>query len=195
MNRPFGVLRALAVVALLSAGAIATQAHAAAGVTAVISAEVKGQSSGANGLVSPIGFDQIATLRLSAGSGAGKADQMFTSAGRSIAASGSEDLDLAGTLTNTQGGLLACAKVKAIWIRASAANTNSVVLGNAASNGFLGPFGGATMTIAIRPGAFALLTDVAGWTVTPATGDLLHIANSTSGSAVVYDVTVICSSV
>jgi hypothetical protein len=166
----------------------------AAGVNAVITAEVKGQSAGSNGLVQPLGFDQIATMRLVAGTGSGKADQMYSSASRSLSASGTEDLDLVGTLVNTQGGTLSCAKVKAIWVRAAAGNTNAVVLGNAGSNGFTGPFGGATHTIAVRPGGFVLLTDVAGWTVTPSTGDLLHVANSSSGTAVSYDVTVICAS-
>lgn len=83
-------------------------------------------------------------------------------------------------------------------ISAAAGNTNNVIVGGASSNGFVTWVGAATHTVTVRPGAtlalFAGAADAVGYTVTAATGDLLHVANSGSGTTVIYDVIVLgCS--
>jgi hypothetical protein len=112
---------------------------------------------------------------------------------RTIAASASENLDLTGVLTDAFGATVANAEVIAIYVKAAAANTNSVIIGNVA-NGFVGPLG-ATGTYTVLPGDFFLATSQAGWAVTAATGDLLKIANSAGGTSVTYDVVIIGRSV
>lgn len=127
-------------------------------------------------------------LNLTNGTGANQASKIFSDS-RVLAASASESLDLAGSLTSALGATLTFATVKAILIRAKATNTNNVVVGPAASNGFLGPFGDATDRVAIKPGGVLMVAAPAtGWTVTAGTGDLLSVANSSSGTEVGYDI-------
>lgn len=126
------------------------------------------------------------------GTGANQAKTVFTDI-RTLAASASENLDLAGGLVDAFGNTITFTKVKAILVQADPANTNNVVIGNAASNGFVGPFGAGTHTLAIPPGGAAALIapDVNGWTVTAGTGDLLKVLNSAGGTGVNYTITII----
>lgn len=130
-------------------------------------------------------------VQFTPGTGANQANIIWSDT-RTIAASGTDDLDLAGVLTHHLGGTLTFAAVKAIIVRAAAANTNNVVVGGAPTNGFVGPFGAAAHTIALRPGnEFVLASPVSGWTVTAVTGDILRIANSGAGTPVTYDIIII----
>jgi hypothetical protein len=126
------------------------------------------------------------------GTGNGQADRIFAD-NRTLLASAAEDLDLAGGgLIDPVGGALTFVKITDMLFRASDANTNNVVIGPASSNGFLGPFGAATHTIAIPPGGQVRLSaPKGGWVVTPSTADLLHIANSSSGTPVSFDIILI----
>lgn len=137
------------------------------------------------------------SVSLASGTGAGQADRIFTDT-RTLGASGTEDLDLAGVLTDAFGATLTFAKVKAIYIAAAAGNTNNVVVGGAASNGFITWVGGATHTVTVRPGgAFALFAgsaDANGYAVTAGTGDKLTVTNSAGTTSVTYDIAVIGTS-
>lgn len=132
---------------------------------------------------------------LANGTGANQADRVWRDQ-RTLAASANEDLDLAGALTDALGGSAVFARVKAIVVRASDANTNNVVVGGAASNQFVGPFGAGTHTVAVKPGGiFAVFAaDATAWAVTAGTGDLLRIANSAGSTAVTYDIIIIGAS-
>lgn len=133
---------------------------------------------------------------LRSGTGAGLADRLFSDQ-RTLAASATEDLDLAGALVDTLGGTTVFARVKGLLVAAAAGNTNNVVVGAAAANPWATLLG-ATGTITLRPGAFfvavAGTADATGWAVTAGTGDLLKVANSAAGTPVVYDVHVIGAS-
>jgi len=121
---------------------------------------------------------------LTSGVGAGQADLLYEVA-INIAASGSQTYDLAGALADAFGTTLTFVSIKAIEIEADAANVNDIVMGNAASAQFVGPFGGATHTIAVKPGGRALLVAPnTGWAVTATTGDILKLANSGGTTAV-----------
>lgn len=135
------------------------------------------------------------TSRLASGTAAGQADLMFSDT-RTLAASASESLDLSGTLTDALGATLAFARVKAIVISASAANTNDVVIGGAASNTFVGPFADATDKVKVKPGGMLVLVapGATAYPVTAGTGDLLQVANSAAGTSVTYDVVIIGAS-
>lgn len=136
-----------------------------------------------------------ATVRLASGTGAGQADLVWSDT-RTLAASAAEDLDLAGVLTDpVTGATLTFARVKAILVRASSANTNNVVIGNT-TNGVVAWFGAATHTISVRPGGFVCIaaTDATAYAVTAGTADLLHVANSSSGTSVTYDIVIIGAS-
>jgi hypothetical protein len=135
-------------------------------------------------------------MQLSNGTGAGKADRVFSDR-RTLAASANEDLDLAGTLVDAFGASITFARVKGIVIAAAAANTNNVVIGNPTSNAWATLLG-ATSTLTLRPGAFFAVgtgtADATGYAVTAATGDLLRITNSGAGTSVTYDLHIIGAS-
>ncbi|MCX5229674.1 hypothetical protein [Streptomyces sp. NBC_00233] len=130
------------------------------------------------------------------GTGAGKADRMFSDR-RTLAASATEDLDLAGVLLDAFGAAITWARVKGLYIRAADANVNNVVVGNASSNAWAALLG-ATGTITLRPGASFGVTvgaaDATAYAVTAGTADLLKVANSGAGTSVSYDVVIIGAS-
>lgn len=127
------------------------------------------------------------------GVSANQADLIYETTG-TIAASGTANIDLAGVVTNDFGAILTFVTVKAICLQAAAANTNDVVIG-AGTNPFIGPWGGTTPTSAVRPGGVILLcSPKVGWTVTPATGDILKLANSGAGTSVSYTLAIVGTS-
>lgn len=136
------------------------------------------------------------SMSLANGTGAGKADRIFSDR-RTLAASATEDLDLAGVLLDAFGATVTFARIKGLIVSAAVGNTNNVVIGAAASAPWITLLG-ATHTLTLRPGAFVAvgtgLADATGYAVTATTADLLKIANSSSGTAVTYDIHIIgCS--
>lgn len=129
---------------------------------------------------------------LTNGTGANQANQVHTSR-RTIPASSNESLDLAGGLNNAFGTALNFTAIKAIVISAAATNTNDVVIGGAATNGFNSWAGSATDTVKVKPGGLFVIAapTAAGYPVTATTADLLKIANSGAGSGVTYDIVII----
>jgi hypothetical protein len=138
-------------------------------------------------------YDGAKDVSLASGTGAQQADLVHIDH-ISIAASGNTTKDLAGSLLDPLGNACVFAKVKAILVKASAANVNNVVIG-ADTNAFVGPFGGTTPTVSVPPGGqFLVSAPAAGWAVTADTADTLKFANSGSGTAVEFDVLIIgCS--
>ncbi len=135
---------------------------------------------------------------LADGTAAGQANRLFADT-RTIAPSGTDDLDLAGVLTDPLGTALTFVKVKAIIVKAADANTNNVVVGGALTTPFVGPFGAATHTAHARPGGILAFVcgaaDANGWSVGAGASDLLRVANSGAGTPVTYDIVVIGTSV
>jgi hypothetical protein len=133
-------------------------------------------------------------LSFADGSGANQANKLFTDR-RTLAASGTEDIDLAGVLTDPFGATITFAKIRAMIIAADEGNANNVVVGGAASNGFLGWVADATDKVIVGPGGLFVIAkpDLAGYTVTAGTGDLLHVANSGAGTGVTYDLVLLGS--
>jgi hypothetical protein len=130
---------------------------------------------------------------LTTGTGTSQADKIFSDT-RTITASSNEDLDLAGVLVDALGATATFVKLKALVIAASSDNTNNVRLIRPASNG-VPLFLAASDGIDILPGGmFVWVGPGAGVTVTASTGDLLNVANSSSGTSVTYDVVIIGTS-
>ena len=125
------------------------------------------------------------------GTGANQADIVWADQ-RTLAASATEDLDLAGVLTDAFGSTVTAAEVVAIMVVAAAGNTNNVVIGDATAPVPL--FGGTNGTLSIKPGGFVMLgaPGAAGqFTVGAGATDDLKIANSGAGTAVTYDIAII----
>lgn len=136
-----------------------------------------------------------APIVLAQGTGSGRADIAYQDKSRTLAASATENLDLAGVLTDVFGATITDAKVKAIEVWADPGNTNDVVFGGAASNAFVGPFGGTLPTMALQPGGRAVIVAPnAGWTVTAGTGDILKVTNGGAGTPVTYGIKVLGAS-
>jgi len=168
-------------------------AGVSANIGQTLTAKVTGSATGAATPVAGVSISHA--LQLEAGTAAlGKADLLYT-ATRTLAASATENLDLTGVLVGPVGTAFNAAEVVAIVVEAAAANTNTVVIGGAASNAFLGPFALATDTLKVKPGQWLFLTDTTGWPVTAGTGDLLKVTNGAAGTAVTYTITVIARSV
>jgi hypothetical protein len=161
-----------------------------------LSAAISATLTGAGDLGTPTVALPLSFARdWTTGTASGQADLAWGDT-NTLAASANTDIDLAGSLTGPLGGTVTFARVKAIIVVADAANTNSVVLGNAASNGFTGPFGAATHTVAVPPGGMLMLVapGTTAWPVTASTGDLLRVANSGAGSSVTYQILIIGAS-
>lgn len=160
--------------------------------TTEIRASLKATQTGTNDFGGPRFTPSLEkVLQFGNGTTANNADILFMDE-RTIAASSSEDLDLAGELTNAFGATITMVEVVAILIVADAGNTNNVVVGDAAAPVPL--FGGTNPTIAIKPGGMFLLAapGAAGqFAVGAGATDDLKIANSSSGSAVTYKIAVL----
>lgn len=126
------------------------------------------------------------------GLGQDQAQKIWTDT-RTIAISGTDDLDLAGVLLDQFGVAITMTKLKAMIVKAAAANVNDVVVGGAAANQVASIFGTVTDKIKVKPGGLLCLIapDINGYAITAATADLLRFANSGAGTSVDYTVTLI----
>jgi hypothetical protein len=132
-------------------------------------------------------------IKLTTGTGSGQADKIFTDT-RTVSASGTDALDLAGSLVDSFGATMTFVKLKGLLVRAAAGNTNACRVNRPASNG-VPLFLAASDGIDVLPGGvFLWVAPGAGVTVTAATGDLINIDNSSSGTSVTYDVVIIGTS-
>jgi len=133
-------------------------------------------------------------IRLASGTGADQADLLFHDT-RTLAASATEDLDLAGSLTDALGTSLTFARIKGLIVAAAAGNTNNVNVTRPASNG-VPLFLAASDGIPVRPGGvFAWFApDATAVAVTGGTGDLLTFTNSAGSTSVTYDVVIVGAS-
>lgn len=140
-------------------------------------------------------LDYAKVFGLANGVGANMADLLFSDT-RTLAASASESLDLAGSLVDVLGNTLTFARVKGLIVTAAAANTNDVVIGGAASAPFIGPFADATDKLKIKPGGIVALFSpgATSYPVTATTADLLQVANGGAGTSVAYDIVIIGAS-
>ena len=164
---------------------------------AILTAWVRGTYAGSNDLSAvQAEFNALSKteITLTPGTSANAADLIFMDT-RTIAASSSENLDMAGSLVDPLGATLTFATIKAIYVKAASGNTNNVVVGGAGSNTLLGIFSDATDKIVVKPGGvFLWVAPATGAAVTASTGDILLVANSSSGSSVTYDIVIIGTS-
>lgn len=162
-----------------------------AGVVATIDLHISAKQTGTADLGTPTMLANIAKqLEFTGGTAAiGQSNILFSDT-RTLAASATENLDLAGVLADALGATITAAEIVAIYIGAAAANTNDVQLTRPAANGVL-LFLAAGDGLAIGPGDFFLFTNRKGVAITPATGDLLTLTNSAGTTGVTYDILIL----
>lgn len=166
--------------------------------TAKLSLDFTATHTGANDFGGPDfepRFRHIANI--ANGTGDDQADILWMDE-RTIAASGSEDLDLAGALTDAFGSTITAVEIVGIIIDAAAGNTNDVVVGNGSQPVINGPFGGdGTQVINVKPGGLFVWfapDDGDGIPVTATSADDLGVANSSSGTGVTYRIAILARS-
>lgn len=131
------------------------------------------------------------TLSYADGAGAAAVNRIFTDT-RTLTASATEDLDLAGSLTDAYGATITFARIKAVIVTAASGNTNDVQVTRTASNG-VPLFMAAGDGIALKPGAMVAWADpgATGVPVTAGTGDLLTLTNSAGSTSVTYSIMIL----
>lgn len=131
---------------------------------------------------------------LTNGSGANQANLVWSDQ-RTIAASATDSIDLAGSLSDAFGASITFARIKLVMVTAAGTNSNNVNLTRPASNG-VPLFLAAGDGIPVRPGGSIVwcAPDATGVAVTAGTGDLIDVVNSGAGSSVVYDIVIIGAS-
>lgn len=133
------------------------------------------------------------TTSFTDGEAINQAEVAFTDT-RTLAASANEELDLSGTaLADAFGVDVAFTSIKVMIITAASANTNNVLVGGAASNAWSTWASDDTDEIVVLPGGTMVLIapTAAGYAVTAGSGDLLRLENSSSGTSVTYNITLI----
>lgn len=126
-------------------------------------------------------------LQLSNGTGSGQVSQMFHDT-RTLTASATEDLDLAGGLTNAFGVSLTFVRLKYLYVVAAAANTNSVIVSRKATTG-IPIFDADGDAITLGPGEFFMYgSPTTGKAITATTDDTLTFTNSAGSTSVDYTV-------
>lgn len=164
-------------------------------VTANLQLTVSGSHTNALDLgTAALPFALSSTIALTTGTAAGMADRVFTDT-RTLSASATEDLDLAGVLTDAFGALITFAKIKALIVKASSGNTNNVNLSRPAGATGVPIFLAISDGLVIPPGyTFAWFGSGTGVTVTAGTGDLITLTNGAGGTSVTFDVVIIGTS-
>lgn len=138
-------------------------------------------------------FNIAAAIALATGTGANQADK-FWSDTRTVTTGATDSLDLAGSLTDVFGATITLARVKAIYVKAAAANTTDLQIARPAANGLV-LFAAASDAINLKPGGVFLwcCPDATAIPVTAGTGDLLSIINA-AGASANYDIAIVGSS-
>lgn len=130
-------------------------------------------------------FDAFKSVQLDSGTGAGQVDLVWSDR-RTLTASSSENLDLAGSLLKVFAGTATFVKVKLVILyNRTSGQTLSFKVGS--SNGWTGILNGTTDSLTVKGGGFAIWYDPTGTTVTASTGDIVTVSNS-SGSSMDYDI-------
>lgn len=126
------------------------------------------------------------------GTGANQVNMMWTDT-RTVSASSSDDLDLAGGLTSAFGTTITFTSIKGIVIKADSSNGDNLSIGGDGSAPITSLFNAGTDEIILAPGGtIALINPNAnGYAVTATTADILEITNLDSGASADYDIILI----
>ena len=137
-------------------------------------------------------FAYLLTQTSAAGAAATAADIMF--ADRRTLTATSEDLDLAGILTDAYKDVLTYAVVCGFLVRNRSTTTTEILaVGGAAANQFINWVGNSSDIVNVGPNGFMFLwSPVDGYAVTAGTGDLLKI--DAGADTIIYDIIVIGTS-
>ena len=126
---------------------------------------------------------------LANGTGLDQCDLVYAAKAVAISGSGTNNLDVAGTLTDFYGTVITAVKIKFFYFKnLSVTAGDTITLGNHATGALL-LWGGATETKTVGPNGVEFIWEpsLAGVPVTATTGDLLKILEN-AGNANTYDI-------
>lgn len=131
-------------------------------------------------------FDSLA-LSFSFGTGDNQAKNIYCKK-LTVTASGNQDLDLAGGITNNLGETITFTQVKLLIIAIDSPDGTKVVrVGpQSVSNAWQGPFGDTSDYLNVHEWQAIANPNSGGWTVTAGTGDILRIHNPGGSSVDVH---------
>lgn len=129
------------------------------------------------------------------GVGANQAQLLYAGV-RTIAAAGTDNVDVFGSLSDPLGTVFSAAEIKAIFVHllsvaddaTNGTACSSITIGNHATLAFLAGFGAAAHTWTILSGQIFLATNfsAAGWPSVAATSDMLKVLNNDGAVAAAY---------
>jgi hypothetical protein len=161
------------------------------GVNATIGLSIRAKQTGSGDLGTPgVLIDIAKELDFSAGTATVNQSNILFSDTRTLLASATENLDLAGVLADALGSLVNAAEIVAVYFAAAPGNTNEVQITRPAANG-VPLFLAAGDGLALGPGDFTVRTYRNGVAVVAGTGDLLTVTNGGAGTSVTYDVIIL----
>ena len=165
---------------------VLTNARIAASITASIAKATDFQDVAQN-------FALKISEALAAGTGSAAVDVLWSDS-RALIADATEDLDLAGVLTDVFADTVAFADIKAILIYNASTTASQISWMAAASNGWCGaalPFAVHSQKRNIVKGCFDMIGNpLAGWAVTAGSVDKITITEESSLAAV-YEIAII----
>jgi len=173
----------VALMALLVLALLAAIVWAATSLTSTVSVKATSRMVNSLDLSSAVDLATLdASLNFTSGTGNNQTSVIYHDT-RTLADGATENLDLAGVLTNPFGSTVTFTKVKVIVFKNMSA-TQTFSLGGAASAQFVNWVGDATDIINVPPGGcFVISAPLAGFAVTATSADLLKVANSAGAEA------------
>jgi hypothetical protein len=127
---------------------------------------------------------------LANGTGANQANMLWHDQ-RTLSTGASENIDLAGALTNAFGTTITFTKIKALLIE-NLNSSRTLTIGGASSNAWIGALVATNDLIVIQPGGVFLITapGASGMAVVADTGDILKVLNAAGGDTT-YNIAII----
>lgn len=129
------------------------------------------------------------------GSGDNEINEIFVDQRTVSLATPTDDLDLAGFLTNVFGDLIAFTTVKAIAIvNLAATSGENLKVGGKSGNGWIAPFGASSSyydTIYAGSGLWIRTAPLSGFTVTSGSSDVLRVSHNGSLGDITYTVIIL----
>ena len=128
---------------------------------------------------------------ISDGAGANQANLHWHDT-RQLAASATDDIDLAGALSGAFGATLTFARVKAILVRNKGTTAAAITVGPSPTNGVANFLGTSDRLPAGALMAMALF-DATGWPITAGSADRIRVTNTSGALTQEYEIIVIGS--
>jgi len=112
---------------------------------------------------------------------------------RTLSASSSEDLDMAGTLTDAFGNTVTFSKIKGIVLNNQTTTAGCILEAGGGSNDFNAWLGATGDKIKVGPNGLVVSWNpsLAGYSVTADTADILKITNTDSSNSITYQIVIV----